>query len=90
MCLAAFPSPNGDLNGSVWGWFSVLCISLIIASLFVPTSFANPAWMASGLSVDVLRMSTGFLIMGEVASSWIPPESVRMSSQFFISLRKSK
>jgi len=56
----------------------------------VPTTWANPACTASGLSVDNLVTRTCFLIGGAVASSWIPPESVMMSWAFFMRMRKSK
>ena len=61
-----------------------------MAFLLTPTSLENPALTASGLSVEVLKTRTGFLIEGIVASSCSPPESVRINLLFFISIRKSK
>ena len=43
----------------------------------VPTSRAVPAVMASGRSLVSRRTRTG--LPSEGASSWMPPESVRMS-----------
>ena len=57
---------------------------------FVPTTLANPCITASGLSVDVLRTSTGLRICGCVASSWRPPESVMTTVARLIRARNSK
>ena len=58
--------------------------------LSVPTTLAKPASTASCLSVDRRITNTRFLMLGAVASSWIPPESVMINLQFFIKTKKSR
>ena len=53
-------------------------------------TFAKPALTASGLSVEIRKTKTVFLIGGAVAYSCTPPESVRIISHFLISIRKSR
>ena len=86
----ALPSPNGEVEGRVGGVFKCFCRASRMLFFLTPTILENPALTASGLSVESLKTSTGFLILGAVASSWIPPESVRITWQFFIRIRKSK
>ncbi len=87
---AAFPSPYGDFSGSGFLFSSVAFMAVSIWCFSMPTTSANPASTASGRSVESRITSTGFLIGGAVASSWIPPESVTINSHFFISIRKSR
>ncbi len=86
---AAFPSPNG------FGWrpgestaasllsipsvaaSSSMAVSATIRSRVVPTTLTSPVASASGRSVVSRITSTGLPRLG--ASSWIPPESVRIT-----------
>ena len=90
MRFPAFPSPNGDISGNMACFLNVRFIEARIDFLATPTTFANPASTASGLSVNSLATRTGLRIGGAVASSCIPPESVIIVLHFFISIRKSK
>ena len=56
----------------------------------MPMTLAKPCITASGLSVEVLRINTGLCILGCVASSCSPPESVIMTVARLISARNSK
>jgi len=66
---AAFPSPKGDLSGSGLRFDRAVSMAVKILFLSVPTTLANPASTASGLSVERRITNTGFLIDGAVASS---------------------
>ena len=56
----------------------------------MPATLAKPCITASGLSVEVLRTNTGLRILGCVASSCSPPESVIMNVARLIRARNSK
>ena len=66
---AEFPSPNGDLSGSGLCFDNVFLMAVKILCFSVPTTLANPASTASGLSVERRITNTGFLMFGAVASS---------------------
>ena len=57
-----FPSPNGERDGRFGVSFKDLVKAFRIFFLFTPTTLANPVSTASGLSVESLRTSTGFLM----------------------------
>jgi len=57
-----FPSPNGERDGRFGVAFNDLVRAFRILFLFIPTTLANPLSTASGLSVESLRTSTGFLM----------------------------
>ncbi len=64
------------------GSSKIRCASWTMWLVSVPTSFSVPASIPSGRSVVSRRTNTGMPKAG--ASSWIPPESVRMSVACFI------
>ena len=78
----ALPSPKGfwmaTMRAYASGFSSSSSAEETIAWRSVPTMRAQPASTASGRSVTVRITSTGFPKLG--ASSWMPPESVRISS----------
>src|SRR5690606_10311482 len=88
----ALPSPYG-LCAELIDWYAFLSVNRISSSstIFatsVPTSLTVPADTASGRSVVSRMTSTG--LPSDGASSWIPPESVKMMCAWLIRYTKGK
>ena len=82
--FAAWPLPKGFFHLGLG--CSISCALERMVWGFVPARVLAPASRVSGRSVLYLRVTHGTPRMH--ASSWTPPESVRMSLALFSSCRK--
>ena len=82
--FAAWPLPKGFFHLGLG--CSILCVLERMVLGFVPARVLAPTSKVSGRSVLYLNVTHGTPKMH--ASSWTPPESVRMSLALFSSCRK--